>query len=788
MALALYAAQDQKRRDTEGLALMRQLQAMDDAVLGTTTALTAARQEELKALDPANRYLAELIYARQDEAAAIEKGTALINAQLAYEADAQATWLRDVTNTRKDELASRKAMETAAQEAAKATAEAFQTLTESVLASRQALLRSGDVAGALGGAYSISGSDLKLTDPDFNARAINELSAIRQRLDNLASADALNVENVGSVIRRVFDQPYDAANVSARQDIIAGLSGGLGLVVRDAIADLGTFLGDSQIRSRYQARGSGLASVYAASDDYNMVAQQNFIPTAPGEGISSFGADVGAYQLALAQLDGQVRKGTITQDQYGQAVDRVNEMVGASLIELANSTELQLARIDAAAEGLRQAGINSVVYYFGEITKSADALAVASKAANEPISQVTAAIGRLNSISTALGLSASAAGGGDARIDQAKLIAEAARVASQTLTTADAARIAKELAANDNFAGLSTTGLRDIAMLLDGLKAFDPNSFEASFLRLNNALITGAVTSDQYSALFAKAMDVYSGAAEDAAAQAQALAAAAATQHQLDIRLLRARGQDAAAIAIEQADELAAAANDNQRATLRMIYAEETLTKARQEASAAAQASIDKFTGLRDNLRALQVELSRGAQAALSPEAQYLANKAEFDRVSGLAASRDATALAALPDTIRQFLDASKGYFATSQGYFTDLAAAQASAAGGENAAVTALDLAQQQLNALDLINASVLGVQDAVLGLPVGSSTPTTSSAPSVVAPVADEETKQLLRELLVEVRASGIRVGAGLTALLAKGDEIVEAEEGTTRAVRAA
>lgn len=76
MALALYAAQDQKRRDEEGISLMRQLQAMDDAVAGTTVALTAAREDEVKALDPANRYLAELIYKRQDEADLIAKTAA----------------------------------------------------------------------------------------------------------------------------------------------------------------------------------------------------------------------------------------------------------------------------------------------------------------------------------------------------------------------------------------------------------------------------------------------------------------------------------------------------------------------------------------------------------------------------------------------------------------------------------------------------------------------------------------------------------------------------------------
>lgn len=58
---------------TTNIGLMRQLMAMDDAVLGTTSARDAARADELAKLDATGKYLQKIVWARQDEAEVIAK-------------------------------------------------------------------------------------------------------------------------------------------------------------------------------------------------------------------------------------------------------------------------------------------------------------------------------------------------------------------------------------------------------------------------------------------------------------------------------------------------------------------------------------------------------------------------------------------------------------------------------------------------------------------------------------------------------------------------------------------
>jgi hypothetical protein len=59
------------------IGLMRQLTAMDDAVLGTTVARDAARADELKGLDDTGKALQKIIWKRQDEAKILEKRTSI---------------------------------------------------------------------------------------------------------------------------------------------------------------------------------------------------------------------------------------------------------------------------------------------------------------------------------------------------------------------------------------------------------------------------------------------------------------------------------------------------------------------------------------------------------------------------------------------------------------------------------------------------------------------------------------------------------------------------------------
>src|SRR5690606_33163913 len=107
------------------------------------------------------------------------------------------------------------------------------------------------------------------------------------------------------------------------------------------------------------------------------------------------------------------------------------------------------------------------------IATQADALAKAAEEAGDHLAELTGTIGRMTSLATVLGESVDAATYGGSSLDDrnvrtADLIARAAGIAAQVLTTEQAKALAEELAKNPVFSGLSGTGLRDVALLLDG--------------------------------------------------------------------------------------------------------------------------------------------------------------------------------------------------------------------------------------------------------------------------------------------------------------------------------
>lgn len=77
------AAEAARAYQETNIGLMRQLMAMDDAVLGTTSARDAARADELAKLDETGRKLQTIIWARQDEAEVIAKQQAATEAATA---------------------------------------------------------------------------------------------------------------------------------------------------------------------------------------------------------------------------------------------------------------------------------------------------------------------------------------------------------------------------------------------------------------------------------------------------------------------------------------------------------------------------------------------------------------------------------------------------------------------------------------------------------------------------------------------------------------------------------
>lgn len=72
-ALAAEAMEKAKANQITNLGYMRQLMEMDDAVLGTTSAVDAARADELEKLDDTGKMLAKIVWARQDEEKVLAK-------------------------------------------------------------------------------------------------------------------------------------------------------------------------------------------------------------------------------------------------------------------------------------------------------------------------------------------------------------------------------------------------------------------------------------------------------------------------------------------------------------------------------------------------------------------------------------------------------------------------------------------------------------------------------------------------------------------------------------------
>ncbi len=195
----IWNEQDSLRIQQEGAALALQIADMDDAILGTNTALVARRAEELKAIDPLNRHLQEIIWARQDEAAALEKAREIAETKQGLEnqiMEASGDAVGALTAKRALELAEIAKVDASlvpllqrlfdVQDAAKATAEAEARLAAQREAADQAVAAARD---ALSAAYDREADALKGVIDKFKAFA-SSLASFRQQLTQQGIASA----------------------------------------------------------------------------------------------------------------------------------------------------------------------------------------------------------------------------------------------------------------------------------------------------------------------------------------------------------------------------------------------------------------------------------------------------------------------------------------------------------------------------------------------------------------------------------------------------------------------
>lgn len=439
---------------------------------------------------------------------------------------AQASEEAAVSGERAAVIDARRAAEAAQAEATKVAAEAFAVLKTEVEGLRGVLLLAGDAAGYL--ANELKLSQIKLVDHmrggEFNASSFNAAYAIEQAkiaksFAEAANADALNVQNISAAFASagtaMFNDELVRPVYIGIRDAIVDASGTVGTyVVRDAVDALSGALAKEQVKRDYTPTGPGLLGIASAYENLTALSKTQTV------GGNLYVGDAAIeYAKAVDRLNNEYKRGTIDAAALGGTLSSMQSTMGDLSSYVQTEESLAESRL-AAAQAVVAAGVSSIGYYFAQIGTSAAALAASAETITGPIGLATAAIGRLNSVSTVFAISSQAAlsmGGSGfdertaAMIGKSTLIAEAASIASAILTTSDAAAAAKKLSESSAFAGLSQAGIRDAALLLDGLKQYDAVSFEKSFLRINDALVSGKVNDSQYQALFSAAIDTFQG-------------------------------------------------------------------------------------------------------------------------------------------------------------------------------------------------------------------------------------------------------------------------------------
>lgn len=92
-----------------------------------------------------------------------------------------------------------------------------------------------------------------------------------------------------------------------------------------------------------------------------------------------------------------------------------------------------------------------------------------------------------------------------------------------------------------------------------------------------------------------------------------------------------------------------------------------------QQQSDEIMASIEAYRSLNESLRDFKQSLQLGSMSTLTPQQQYELARAEFERVSGMAAAGDTTAQGMLQGVISTFLEESRTYFGANDAYVADM-------------------------------------------------------------------------------------------------------------------
>lgn len=185
--------------------------------------------------------------------------------------------------------------------------------------------------------------------------------------------------------------------------------------------------------------------------------------------------------------------------------------------------------------------------------------------------------------------------------------------------------------------------------------------------------------------------------------------------------------------------------------------ARDDLQKAYEAERSSIQANIDQYKRLADSLKDFRESLTTGSLAANGPARQYALTRQQFLDTAALARTGDRGAMGALPETGKNFLEASKAYSVTLLDYQRDLAKVRTAVEDAEQAALSQVSLGEQQLAALNAqvaglitINESVLSVTAAIIALQAAlaaqaaATLPTQPQAPTTPQPGANDNVVQ--------------------------------------------
>ena len=419
---------------------------------------------------------------------------------------------------RRAELAARERKEAAKNEELKKAQEAQEKVTQSAIDMRESLLRAGDAMALLANEFIIKKPSIN-KDANFSTEIAKANAKLATDLIGELSSIALEVKDVKSVIASLTRTATSQNVVKPIADSIrSAITGGQQSdAINRSISRLVNVLAVNQARSGIDRLGQGIADVLAAQRKLS-----NASATESVNGRLQFGKDIIEYAKAIDSLNDQYKKGTISADQHEQALSGLTKAMGGNA-KLLNDTAAQMERIKKASLELGKAGLDSIGFYFNQITKSAKELDKEASELQTPLGKVSDAIGRLKSAAFVFAESASAVKDGfkdikpdvlrdlskaGGQLSKANIVANAAGIASQVLTTIGGKQAQQKIESDPLF---KNKNARDLGLLLEGITAFDPESFERAFTRLNAALAKGAVNEAQYAKLFNIALDSFEG-------------------------------------------------------------------------------------------------------------------------------------------------------------------------------------------------------------------------------------------------------------------------------------